>query len=118
MATAQFEARVRDVAGVAVLDLEGEIDAGAEEALESAYAAAEDAATILLNFGGVDYINSTGIALIVGLLARARKNRQTVTACGLSDHYREIFQITRLADFMTIFDDERSALAEGSEGRE
>jgi anti-anti-sigma factor len=58
----------------------------------------------------VDYINSTGIALIVGLLARARKSHRRLLACGLSEHYIEIFQITRLADFMTVFPDEKSAV--------
>ena len=52
------------------------------------------------------YINSTGIALIVGLLGRARADGVAVRACGLSDHYREIFEITRLSDFMTIYADE------------
>jgi anti-anti-sigma factor len=66
---------------------------------------------ILLNFSDVDYINSTGIALIVNLLTRARKAHHRLLACGLSDHYAEIFQITRLADFIGIFPDEASALA-------
>ena len=59
---------------------------------------------MLLDFTRVGYINSTGIALIVGLLARARKRGQDVRACGLAEHYREIFEITRLSDFMTILD--------------
>ena len=83
--------------------------------LDAAYeqAATADAATSFSNFGGVDYINSTGIALIVGLLAQARKDRQSlVRACGLADHYREIFEITRLSDFMQIFPDEESAVGE------
>ena len=61
-----------------------------------------------LDFKGVPYINSTGIAVIVGLLARARRNGQKLGARGLSEHYRQIFEITRLADFMTILDDEGS----------
>jgi anti-sigma B factor antagonist len=55
-------------------------------------------------------MNSTGIALVVGLLARARKSKRRIVACGLSPHYREIFEITRLADFMPVFRDETSAL--------
>jgi hypothetical protein len=55
------------------MDLYGEIDGFAEEAL-AAYDEAEmgDPEVVLLNFGSVGYINSTGIALIVGLLAKAR----------------------------------------------
>ena len=71
---------------------------------------------MVLNFSGTEYINSTGIALIVGLLARARADGVECSACGLTDHYREIFEITRLADFMTITDNEDSAVG-GAEGR-
>jgi anti-sigma B factor antagonist len=109
----RFSASVRLLDGVAVVDLSGEIDSGAEEALGVAYDQATSGAnTVLLNFGGVEYINSTGIALIVGVLAKARKNGDSLTACGLADHYREIFEITRLSDFMQIFPDEASAVGD------
>ncbi len=113
MTAKPFEATVRHQQGVAVIDLSGEVNAFADEALNAAYdeAISGDSATILLNFDSVEYINSTGIALIVGLLAQARKSHRRVLACGLSDHYREVFQITRLADFMSIFPDEVSAFA-------
>src|SRR5215208_2356764 len=96
--------------GIAVLDLVGEINGFAEEALSAAYAEAEakDPETVLLNFEGVDYVNSTGIALIVGLLAKARASRRTLLACNLSEHYVEIFNITRLSDFMSVFPDEQT----------
>ncbi len=108
-----FEARVRHhQPRVVVVELHGEINAFAEESLGTAYAEAEaqQPELVLLNFNDVDYINSTGIALIVGLLARARKNHTRLVACGLSEHYVEIFEITRLADFMTVFPDESTAL--------
>jgi len=89
------------------------MDAGAEAVLANAYTGAleRSPSTILLNFERVDYINSTGIALIVGLLARARTEGRRVAACGLSDHFREIFQITRLSDFISVYDDEATAIA-------
>jgi anti-anti-sigma factor len=65
----------------------------------------------VLNFTAVGYINSTGIALIVAILAKARRARLPLRVYGLSPHYQEIFQITRLADFMSICADEASALA-------
>jgi anti-anti-sigma factor len=64
-----------------------------------------------VNFSGTEFINSSGIALIVGILARARKQSRPVAAYGLSDHYREIFEVTRLADFMGLYQDEQSAIA-------
>lgn len=110
----QFEANVRDGAGMAIIDMHGELDGFAEEALNAAYAEAtrSDPGAVLLNFSDVDYINSTGIALIVGLLAQARKSHRRLLTCGLSEHYQEIFRITRLADFMSMFPDESAALSE------
>jgi anti-anti-sigma factor len=114
MPVARLETQVRRRPGVALIDLNGEIDAAAEESLTAAYeeATSDGATTLLLNFAGVGYINSTGIALIVGLLAQGRRDRIAVTACGLAEHYREIFEITRLSDFMKIFPDEESAIGE------
>lgn len=114
MSTRIFEAHVRQrQPRVAVIDLTGEINSFAENALNAAYAEAErdDPQSILLNFSQVDYINSTGIALIVTLLAKARKAHIRLLICGLSEHYVEIFNITRLADFMTVYPDESAALA-------
>lgn len=115
MPTRALEAHVRHKKPrVAVIDLHGEIDGFAETTLNDAYAEAEKEQpdSILLNFADVDYINSTGIALIVTLLARARKSHVRLYSCGLSEHYVEIFNITRLADFMNVFPDEESALAD------
>ncbi len=81
--------------------------------MTTAFGEALDAgAAIALNFGEVTYINSTGIALVVGALARARAAGRPVRAFGLTEHYREIFTITRLSDFMGIYDDESAAVAE------
>jgi anti-sigma B factor antagonist len=112
MPGAEFRAEVRAHDGTGVIDLYGEINLGADQALLAAYdtAVRDDPRTVVLNFAQVDYINSTGIALIVGLLARARKEHRTVRAFGLSEHYRQIFAITRLSDFMGIYADEDSAV--------
>jgi anti-sigma B factor antagonist len=112
MPTKMLKASVRHQLSVSVVDLHGEINAFAEDVLNNAYNEAEKRGldVILLNFSDVNYINSTGIALIVSLLARARKQHRRLLACGLSEHYVEIFQVTRLSDFLNIFPDEASAL--------
>jgi anti-sigma B factor antagonist len=102
------EAGVQILPGGAVITLSGEIDGHAAETLTQAYERAVadgDPASVVLDFAGVQYINSTGIALIVSVLARARSQRRAVVASGLSDHYREIFDITRLSDFIELFPD-------------
>jgi anti-anti-sigma factor len=103
------EATTRVLPGAAVIELSGEVDGSAADVLTNAYQAAvgthADLGTVVLDFAAVDYINSTGIALIVSVLARARAERRKVVACGLSPHYREIFDITRLSDFIELFPD-------------
>ncbi len=109
----QFEASVREGSGMAVIDLAGTIDRGADAALDVAYAGCDErgAANVALDFTHVEYINSTGIALLVSLLAKARRDGRPVVAWGLTDHYREIFEITRLADFLEVVADEEAARA-------
>jgi anti-anti-sigma factor len=101
---ATFSANVEHVGSTAVMHMRGEINIAADGALTEAYNQAEqmNPDKIILNFKQVDYINSTGIALIVGLLARARAAHHPLAAIGLSDHYREIFTITRLSDFIEL----------------
>jgi anti-anti-sigma factor len=90
------------------LAMRGDVDIAADEILADAYATAatRGAERVVLDFTQVDYINSTGIALIVRLLAEARRDHRSVIAEGLTDHYREIFRITRLSDYLTIADPE------------
>jgi len=89
-----------------VIALTGTVNRAAKEGLEAAYAeASRTEGSVLLDFGDVDYINSTGIAVIVGILAIARSTDREIGARGLTEHYREVFEITRLSDFMNIYDD-------------
>lgn len=107
---------VRKVNGsVSVIDIAGEITGASEGALAEAYseASANGAKTVVLNFSDLDYMNSSGIGLLVTTLIRAQRQGQSLLAYGLSDHYRQIFSLTRLDEAITIHDDEESALAAG-----
>ena len=115
-----LETNLRRVSGAVIIDLHGEINGLSEDSLSAAYAGAEekDTKTIILNFTNVEYINSTGIALIVGLLSKARASGRTISAYGLSEHYEDIFRITRLSDFIDLHSDEPSALDGSTNGGE
>jgi anti-sigma B factor antagonist len=97
---------ITSIPGEARLAMRGDVDLAADTQLSGAYqeAAGAGATRVVLDFSRVGYINSTGIALIVRLLAEARRDRREVVAIGLTDHYREIFRITRLSDYLTIAD--------------
>lgn len=100
----RFDARVVDIADEVSVRMRGDLDGRADDALGGAYRSAADLGTprLTLDFHDVGYINSTGIALVVRLLADARRDGRTIRAVGLTPHYREIFRITRLSDFMDI----------------
>jgi len=104
---------VREASGNArVIDITGDITVASEEALMDAYARASDdgVQAIVLNFEGLAYMNSSGIGLLVTLLVRAHRQGQQVLAYGLSDHYRQIFELTRLDEAVGIHDSESDAL--------
>jgi anti-sigma B factor antagonist len=105
---------VREVSeGTSVIDIEGDITAQSEDVLMDAYgrASGEGVKAIVLNFTALDYMNSGGIGLLVTLLVRAQRQHQRVLAYGLSDHYRQIFELTRLDEAVGIHDSEDEALA-------
>jgi anti-sigma B factor antagonist len=103
--------RIDDAA--CVIDIKGDLTAASEDVLMEAYgeAGGEATKTVVLNFGGLDYMNSGGIGLLVTLLVRAQRQRQNLLACGLTEHYRQIFELTRLDEAIGIYDDEDNALA-------
>jgi anti-anti-sigma factor len=104
-----FDVQIEETEATVAFRMSGDVNRTAQEKLTDAYEAS-GSGPVVLDFSDVDYINSTGIALIVGLLAKARAADRPVRAFGLTDHYREIFEITRIADFMAIFDDEHDAV--------
>lgn len=119
MTSAELTSAVRRRDDVVVVDLVGDINRGAEAALTTAWEEAVrlKPAAVVLNFTEAGYINSTGIAVIVGVLARARTEGIPLRAYGLTQHYQEIFQITRLADYLAITTDEDSAVGGAERSR-
>ena len=100
----QFGAEITEIPDEVRVRLTGDLNARADETLADAYAqvVALGPHRVTLDFTHVGYINSTGIALVVRFLADARRDGRAVRAVGLTEHYQEIFRITRLSDFMEI----------------
>jgi len=113
MPQANVVMNVRQVSPVAsVIDIQGEVTAFAEKVLMEAYAEASTPTTrnIILNFSELEYMNSSGIGLIVTLLIRVNRQKQRLLAYGLNEHYRHIFELTRLNDAIRVYDSEAEAL--------
>ena len=111
-ATVSMDVRtVDDRAGV--IDIKGDVTSTCEGVLTAAHdeLTAAGVTSILLDFSGLEYMNSGGIGMVVTMLVRANRQRQSLLAYGLTDHYRQIFELTRLDEAITIHDDESAALA-------
>jgi anti-sigma B factor antagonist len=114
MSKDRLSATVRQVTPFAkVIDLKGEINSFSEQSLIDAYneAVQGNFRTLIFNFTQVEYINSLGIGMLVTLLIRARRESKKIYGYGLSDHYRGIFEITRLDQVIPIYSTEEVALA-------
>lgn len=108
---------VREVEpSVAVIDVDGDVTPAAEDDLGETFEQLKGAESVIFNFGGLDYMNSGGIGLLVTLLVRAQRRGQQLIAYGLSDHYRQIFELTQLDDAIRIEDSEPDAIAATQEG--
>ena len=98
---------------VTVLRFTGDISSASKDAVLGSYEALDKAAhrRILLNFKGVEYLNSSGIALVIQLLMEASKGGQTVAICGLTQHFTKVFTMVGITKYATLYGDEAGALA-------
>jgi anti-sigma B factor antagonist len=113
MPEAQVKMNVRKASDkTRIIDVEGELTAFAENVLMDAYSQASDGhvRAMILNFENLEYMNSSGIGLLVTLLIRINREKQRLLTYGLSDHYKSIFQITRLDDAIAVHDSEEEAV--------
>lgn len=98
--------------GLGVIDMVGDITGSAEQAMEAAYEnlQAGGSTKILLNFTRVEYINSAGLAIIIGLLSKSRKANRELYACGLTSHFQKIFDMVGINKYVQHFDTVEAAL--------
>jgi anti-sigma B factor antagonist len=111
--TQPLSATVRSAgAQIRIIDVQGDLTAQSEETLMHAYqqASQNGARTLILNFTGLDYMNSSGIGLLVTMLIRIQRQKQRLLAYGLTDHYQQIFELTRLNEAIGIYDNEAKAV--------
>lgn len=113
MPTPNLTMDIRELADdIKVIDGVGEITAFSEQEVSEAHEKASDGASaVILNFEGLDYMNSGGIGLLVTTLIRAQRAGHALRAYGLTDHYRQIFTLTRLDEAIGIYDNEAAAIA-------
>jgi anti-sigma B factor antagonist len=113
MTPAKLIMNVRQAGGqVSIIDIQGELTVAAEDRLMEVYnqASTDKTCAIILNFQKLEYMNSGGIGLLVTLLIRSQRQQQRLIAFGLSEHYRHIFELTRLNEAINLYVTEQEAL--------
>lgn len=106
---------------VTILAFAGDISSASKDAILGAYHglsgglggdSGEAARKILLDFTGVDYINSSGIAIIIQMLLEAGKSgTQSIGIFGLSAHFQKVFTMVGIGRYAVLHKDEAAALA-------
>ena len=98
---------------VTALRFEGDIASTSKDAVLGSYQALpkETSKLVLLDFTKVDYINSSGIALVIQLLMEAANSAQKISAFGLSAHFTKVFTMVGITKYAGLFPSQADALA-------
>ena len=112
----EIQVSIRNFEQATVIDLMGDVTTFAEEAINQAYqsVSSEGANNVVFNFRENDYINSAGIAILIGIVTEARKRDQKLLMTGLSAHFQKIFRmvgLTQYADLHPSVDEALGAVA-------
>jgi len=101
----------RTESGIGIIEVHGVLTNSAEERLMNAYLRALGGQpAVVFDFTEMEYINSSGIGLLITILIRAKRQGQKMVAYGLKDHFKQIFQLTRLDEAMPVYETESEAL--------
>ncbi len=110
----ELKVSTRVIGNIAVIDLVGDVTTFAEAKINAAYQemSQNGAQQILLNFRQNDYINSAGIAILIGIVTEVTRNDQKLAFSGLSPHFQKIFRMVGLSQYAKIYQDEQEALTD------
>ena len=103
--------RQETIGTVEVLSLEGRLDASsAREIKEKVASLSQDnRVNLVIDMGGVDFIDSSGLGTLVSSLRTVNKQGGDIKISALQDQVRSVFELTRLHRIFGIYDDCRAA---------
>jgi anti-anti-sigma factor len=97
---------------ITVLRFAGDITSASETAVLGTYRGLpEEAKRILLDFSKVEYLNSSGIALVIQMMIAASKHGQTIKTFGLTPHFQKVFTMVGITKYTSLHPDEQTACA-------
>ena len=110
----KFEVKVDKKSNVSVMHLSGDITAFSDEAINKAYKGIEfgDVPRLIVSFEKVRYMNSGGIATLVGIVTEMVKKTGTLKFSGLSPHYKKVVEIVGITEYVELHNTVEEAFAE------
>ena len=98
-------------AAISVLRFSGDISSTSKDSVLGAWQNVSGSGPVLLDFSKVEYINSSGIALIIQVLMEADKTGQKVAAFGLTPHFQKVFTMVGIGKYAGLHKDQDTAAA-------
>lgn len=103
-------------APITVIRFAGDITSVSQAAVLGTYQhLPESAKRILLDFSKVEYLNSSGIALVIQMMIAASKHGQIIKTFGLTAHFQKVFTMVGITKYTSLHPDEQTACAAFSE---
>ncbi|MHC0039678.1 STAS domain-containing protein [Pseudoneobacillus sp. C159] len=94
---------VRETEREIYVSVSGEIDVyTAPKLKETLFPLSEKSRSLIVDFSGVTYMDSTGLGVMVGVFKSVKIHHGTFKLTGLSDRLYRLFTITGLAEIMDI----------------
>jgi anti-anti-sigma factor len=114
MLNKKTETRLRRADKAVIIDLVGDVTNRGQEVIKSAYAEAlrDNPERVFFNFADTEYINTSGIAVLISLVMEAEKAGRKIGLFGMSAHYRKVFELVRLPLYADMYQTESEALTD------
>ena len=107
-----MEIKTRENNNIMIMDMEGKLDINCSMSIKECLnrAIMEQGGKVLLNLSNVDFINSSGLGILVSALKILREEKGQLKFCCLQKYVRELFEISQLTNVFSIYETEKEAL--------
>jgi anti-sigma B factor antagonist len=108
-----FDVVVTSTGRWALVSVTGELDVATAPRLrqEAVRLVSGGQVDVILDLGGVDFLDSTGLGVIIGILKRVRSHGGELVVVGLAPRVRKVFEMTRVIEILPTFDTVEHAVA-------
>ena len=110
----KFKVQVDQKNSIPIIFLKGEISTFSDVAINKSYKSIsfKNEPQLIIDFTETTYINSAGIATLVGLVAEIDQKGGTLKFVGMAPHYQRVAKIVGITEYVKLYNSIEEALAE------